>query len=191
MSTLSFKTPGIAAVWLCEIRGQFSDGYYENNDAWEDEECSELLQNFLSATVEVKGDEWKAGLDTGSRYRKCCPLSGSDALWSLISYLRNGEKWAWRVPVYYALGEKYDLDKLCELSDSYLDSYLVSEILERAWEIEKHYASDSYRKKKLEQINKIIDVEEAVAYFKTINKDEVLRKLTENVEELDAVLNFK
>ena len=30
LNTLSFRTAGMAAVWLCEVRGQFSDGYYEN-----------------------------------------------------------------------------------------------------------------------------------------------------------------
>lgn len=58
----------------------------------------------MRADVEVAGEGWKAGIDTGDGYRKGSPLSGRRVLESVLGYLQDG--WAWRVVAQYAIGEK-------------------------------------------------------------------------------------
>lgn len=69
MSTLYFKTPGIAAVWLCEIRGQFSDGVFENHPAWERMSTREILYEFLRAD-EQYNDDLARTVDGMSKFSK-------------------------------------------------------------------------------------------------------------------------
>ena len=185
MSTLYFKTPGIAAVWLCEIRGQFSDGIFENNSAWENPETNEILFEFLQADVKV-GSGGKPGLNMSNGERLYCPLSGTNCLNEFLTYLYSGHAWAWRVVVFYTLGELYGINIVKKLNSCCiygLATYLAAE----AWGYSSFYLK-SERTRKLARANKIINVEDALAKFKQLDPREMLIKLRRHANELDDAL---
>lgn len=186
LNTLSFRTAGMAAVWLCEIRGQFSDGTFENHSAWKNEDTREILWDFMRADVEVAGEGWKAGIDTGDGYRKGSPLSGRRALESVLGYLQDG--WAWRVVAQYAIGEKYGIEVVKKLNESYLMDYLTNRMLSKVWKCEKFCYKNI--RKEMAQINKIVNVKEVTAYFETLDRYQVLEDLYEHADELDMVLDY-
>lgn len=191
LNTLSFRTAGMAAVWLCEVRGQFSDGYYENDEAWMDEEKSRILEGFLGADVEVAGEGWKGGLDMGDGYREGCPLSGVEALKRVLSNLNYHEAWPYRVAFYYAFGEKYGIEKLKELQDAWAFE-VVEDIAFDAWFL---HGTPSYRdsiwyKQHEVKLKECISEEELHDYFENLDKDAVIEKVYENMDELDMVLRY-
>lgn len=185
-NTLSFRTAGIAAVWLCEIRGQFSDGTYENNSAWENPEMKDILWGFMDADVEVAGENWKAGLDMGDGYCESSPFSGRACLKSVLRYLKD--EWAWRVVAQYAIGEKYGIEVVKQLEENHFMEYLTNRMLSKVWKCEKFCYKNI--RKEMASINKIIDVKEVTEYFSTLDRYEVLDKLLKNADELDEVLKY-
>lgn len=191
LNTLSFRTTGMAAVWLCEVRGQFSDGYYENDEAWMDEEKSRILEGFLGADVEVAGEGWKGGLDMGDGYREGCPLSGVEALKRVLSNLNYHETWPYRVAFYYAFGEKYGIEKLKELQDAWAFE-VVEDIAFDAWFLHgmPSYRDSLWYKQHEVKLKECISEEELLDYFENLDKDAVIEKVYENMDELDMVLRY-
>ena len=191
LNTLYFRTAGMAAVWLCEVRGQFSDGYYENNEAWMDEEKSRILEGFLGADVEVAGEGWKGGLDMGDGYREGCPLSGVEALESVLSNLNYHEAWPYRVAFYYTFGEKYGIEKLKELQDAWAFE-VVEDIAFDAWFLHgmPSYRDSPWYKQHEAKLKECINEEELLDYFENLNKDAIIEKVYENMAELDMVLQY-
>lgn len=186
LNTLSFRTAGMAAVWLCEIRSQFSDGTFENHRAWKNKGTREILWSFMRADVEVAGKDWEAGIDTGDGYREGSPLSGSLALDRVLKYLKDG--WAWRVVAQYAIGEKYGIEVVKKLDESCLMNYLTHRMLSKVWKCEKFCYKNT--RKEMAQINKIVNVKEVTAYFETLDRYQVLEDLYEHADELDMVLDY-
>ena len=184
MSTLYFKTPGIAAVWLCEIRGQFSDGVFENHSAWERTSTREILYEFLSADAKVGSGKHGIYLSNGEHVR--CPLSGTTCLDEFLAYLYRGNNWAWRVVVYYTLGELYGINIVKKLYSCCIDE-LATYLITEAWGY-PHFYLKSERARKLAKANKIINVEDALAKFKQLNPHEMLTNLRRHADELDDAL---
>lgn len=191
LNTLSFRTAGMAAVWLCEVRGQFSDGYYENDEVWMDEEKSRVLEGFLSADVEVAGEGWKGGLDMGDGYREGCPLSGVEALESVLSNLNYRETWPYRVVFYYAFGEKYGIEKLKELQNLCLLEIAEDMVFDAwFWQGMPSYSNSHWYKQREAELKDRINLEELLDYFENLDKDATIEKVYENMDELDMVLRY-
>ena len=191
LNTLSFRTAGMAAVWLCEVRGQFSDGYYENDEVWMDEEKSRILGGFLGADVEVAGEGWKGGLDMGDGYREGCPLSGVEALESVLPYLNYRKTWPYRVAFYYAFGEKYGIEKLKELQNLCLLEIAEDMVFDAwFWQGMPSYSKSHWYQQRKDELKDRINLEELLDYFENLDKDATIEKVYENMDELDMVLRY-
>ena len=191
LNTLSFRTAGMAAVWLCEVRGQFSDGYYENDEAWIDEEKSRVLEGFLGADVEVAGEGWKGGLDMGDGYRESCPLSGVEALESVLSHLNYRKVWPYRVAFYYAFGEKYGIEKLKELRAECAFE-VAEDMVFDAWFLQgmPSYHDTRWYKQREIKLKEMVNLEELLEYFENLDRDETIGKVYDNMDELDMILRY-
>lgn len=191
LNTLTFKTPGMAAVWLGEIRNQFSDGYYEFDEAWMDDEKSRIIEEFQHANVEVAGEDWKSGLDMGKGYRESCPLSGVKALESILSELKYHRVWPYCMAFYYAFGEKYGIEKLKELQ-----KLCVLEVAEDMvfdawfWQGMPSYSKSHWYQQRKDELKDRINLEELLEYFENLDRDATIEKLRKNIDEIDMVLGY-
>lgn len=88
----------------------------------------------------------------------------------------------------YAIGEKYGIEVVKKLNESYLMDYLTNRMLSKVWKCEKFCYKNT--RKEMAQINKIVNVKEVTAYFETLNRYQMLEDLYEHTDELDMVLDY-
>lgn len=191
LNTLTFKTPGMAAVWLGEIRNQFSDGYYEFDEVWMDDEKSRIIEGFLHADVEVAGEDWKGGLDMGNGYREGCPLSGVEVLENMLSNLKYRKVWPYCVAFYYAFGEKYGIEKLKEMQNLCLLEIAEDMVFDAwFWQGMPSYSKSHWYQQRMAELKDRINLVELLEYFENLDRDATIEKVRENIDEIDMVLGY-
>ena len=187
LNTLYFRTAGIAAIYLLEIRGQITDGYYENSDLW-DSEQGDILEDFVNAEIEVAGEKWKRGLQT-SDGRISCPVSGIEALESVLSFLNEETHWPYRVGLYYALGEKYGIELVKKMSANRGEN-AVEALALYLW----HIAGDDHVYKTMikdRRLTSLFDINELCEFLKSLDPKELIDKVESASDELDEVLDYQ
>ena len=188
-SIIRFKDPGLAAVWELGLSGQFSDGYYEGNKAWEDD--YDLMWSLVVAKVVIGGTPGFY-VDGEKRHQ---PLSASDCYFGLC---REFDSFRYHLAAYYAFGKKYGYNAVKKLSPSN-GCYVIDALSVYCWDDwnkdkpdlqEWIQNSSPYMRRTCKDLNKIVPIENVASYFASLNRNALFNKLDSKISEIDTSIGY-